>query len=221
MKGLRILDGPRRPAATAVWRSSRGPRELRILLVGGRPPDGVVEQAPPRTQLAPERADVGLDGAAPHVLEHPDGADRVEGAVVEVPVVLDPEVHEAAHPCRLRPGRCHGPLGLRQRDADHLAAVGARSVDGHRTPPAAHVEEAHALGELELAGDQVQLAQLGDLERLVGLREHGAGVDHRGSEDLGVEGVGHVVVVGHGLAVALGCAAPRGASPRWPAAGAA
>ena len=55
-------------------------------------------------------------------------------------------------------------LGLRQRDADHLAPVVPGGVDRHRPPPAPDVEEALARPEPELGGDQLVLLLLGELE---------------------------------------------------------
>ena len=59
-------------------------------------------------------------------------------------------------------------LGLRERDADAVHAVVLGGVDQQRAPAAADVEQALALGEPELAADQLELALLGGFERLVG-----------------------------------------------------
>ena len=72
----------------------------------------------------------------------------------------------------------------------------------HATPAAAHVEQAHAGLQSELAADQVELLLLCLLECRVSRGEDRAGVRHGRTEDPAVEAVGDVVVVVNGLGVA-------------------
>jgi len=102
------------------------------------------------------------------VLEHADRGDRVVRAVVDVPLVLEPDGDAIGHA-----GFGHTflrELGLprRERHAHHARAVVGGRVDGQRPPPAPHVQHPLAGLEPQLAADQLVLVRLGVLERRVG-----------------------------------------------------
>ncbi len=125
------------------------------------------------------------------------------GAVVDVAVVLQPDLHEVPES-----GLGHALLGqlrlpLRDRDADAPDPVVGGGVDQHRSPPAPDVEEPHARSEPELATDEVVLVRLGGREVLLGAAVHRARIGHRRSEDHPVELVRHVVVVRDRLGVTM------------------
>ena len=102
-----------------------------------------------------------------------------------------------------------GQLGLApgDRDADRLDPVVLGGVQHHAAPAAAHVEQAHARLQAQLAADQLVLVGLRLLQRVGRVVEHRARVGQAGPEHEPVEGVGDVVVVADrrrvaGLAVA-------------------
>ena len=161
-----------------------------------------LSRRPPVTQQVVEVAEVGLHALGADVLEHADAGDGVERAVVDLPVVLEADLDAVGQPVGLDAGP--GPLGLGGRDghAHHLHPVVSGGVAGHGTPPAAHVQQALAGTEAELAADQVVLGGLGLGQ--VGVRwvEQGARVGHGPAEHQLVEAVGDVVVVADRLGVA-------------------
>src|ERR671932_1564173 len=93
-------------------------------------------------------------------------------------------------------------LRLGERDADRADAVAGGGVEQQRAPAAADVEEALAGPQAQLAADELELALLGRLERLVRVGEVGARVDHARAEEQLVEAVRDVVVVTDRRAVA-------------------
>ena len=149
-----------------------------------------------------EREVAGQLGLA-DVLGQPDRADRVEAGLGHVPVVQVADLGQVA-----QAGLLDGPLGpggllLGQRHAEGLDAVLAGRVHDHAAPAAAHVQQAHARPQPELAGDQVELVPLGLLEGGVLARVARAGVGHGRAEHPLVERVGHVVVVRDRVGVPL------------------
>jgi hypothetical protein len=76
-------------------------------------------------------------------------------------------------------------------------------VQDQRAPAAADVEQPLALSEAELAADDVELALLSLIERVVRGDEVRARVDHASTEHEAVEAIRDVVVVADGGAVAL------------------
>jgi hypothetical protein len=146
-----------------------------------------------------------------------DRADRVEVGLRHVAVVEEAdfgEVFEAfsfdgfGGPLRLGGGQGH---------AQSLYAVLAGGVADHAAPAATHVQETLAGLQVELAGHQVVLLELGFFQRRSLGRENRARVRHRRPEDVLVERVRDVVVVvdrglvaGAGVAQALEGAAPLG-----------
>ena len=162
------------------------------------------------------------------MLGQADRADRVEVGLHHVAVVEVTHLGEVTEPLAvdrlLRPGR----LLPREGHAEGPDAVLPCGVADHPAPAAADVEQALPGLQVELAGDQVVLLELGLLERRLGLGVDGAGVGHRGPEHVLVELVGHVVVVGdhrgvaaHRVPQALHRAPPArqrlpGRGRRWP-----
>ncbi len=129
------------------------------------------------------------------MLEHPDRADRVERPVVDVAVVLQPDLDPVAEPRLGDPLRRQLGLALRHRHADRAHAVVLGRVHHHAAPAAPDVEQAHARLQVELPADQLVLRGLRGFEAGVRRVPHRARVGHRRSEHDPVEVVGHVVVV--------------------------
>jgi hypothetical protein len=70
--------------------------KLRLGEAGASPPrtaDAVVQQATARAEQREQPVDVHPELRQPDVLEHPDRGDRVERAVVDLPVVLESDRH--------------------------------------------------------------------------------------------------------------------------------
>ena len=86
-------------------------------------------------------------------------------------------------------------LAVRQRDADRADAVVLGRVQDQPAPAAADVEEAFAGAQTQLAADQVELGELRVLQRVAGVAEVGARVDHARVEPEPVEVVADVVVM--------------------------
>ena len=157
----------------------------------------MVEEAAGRRQQGAQGGEVlGGPGRA-HVFEHADRGDGVELLAVQVPVVLVPDLHPV-----LEAGLPHalvGPVHLlvAEGDADHPGVMVAGGVDGHRPPPAPHVEQPGpgAPVEPELAADQLVLGRLGLLEGGGRRDEPGARVGPARAQHQLVEVVAHVVVV--------------------------
>ncbi len=102
-----------------------------------------------------------------------------------------------------------GQVGLRaaQGHADDGGAVAGCGVQGQRTPPATHIEEAEpaAFVQAQLPADQVVLRLLSVFQPGGGPGEAGARIGHAGPEHQAVELVADVVVVTDHLSVpALG-----------------
>ena len=166
----------------------------------------MVEQATTRAEQVVQVREVLAELRQADVLEHADGADRVE-ATVDVAVVLDAEL-DTVDPGRGRRAARVRRLVLRQRDADRLDAVMPRRVHHHAAPPTPDVEESHARPQPELAADEVVLRGLGLFERGGLVWPHRARVGHRRSEDEPVEVVRDVVVVRDGGGVTRACVPP-------------
>ncbi len=136
------------------------------------------------------------------MLDHPDARDRVEALVAQLAVVGDQDLDAVSQP------RVAGVLArqlrlrLRERHAEHLGAVPARSVQGEAPPPAADVEHALALLQGELGADQLELGLLRLLERGRPTREVRAAIRHRHVQEQCEELVADVVVVAYGAPVA-------------------
>lgn len=120
--------------------------------------DRVIEEAATRSDQAVHACEVLAEAGGADVLEHPDRADRVEGAVVDVAVVLEPDldpVSEAGVGDTIA-----GQLGMASRHGDpHTSnAVMLGGVQEHGAPTAADIEETIAGRQVELAGNQPCLA---------------------------------------------------------------
>ena len=157
--------------------------------------DAVVEEQPAGTQQRVHGARIGVELLAADVLVHADAGDLVERAVGDLAVVADADLDAVGEAGGLDPLACELGLGLRERDADAVHAVVLGGVDQQRAPAAADVEQALALGQSELAADELELAFLGGFERLVEVVEVGARVDEARAEQHRVEAVGDVVVM--------------------------
>ena len=155
----------------------------------------MVEEEAAGSQQLRELLGVAAELVDADVLDHADAGDLVVRAVVDLAVVGDADLDPVAEP-----GVAHalaGDLGLRlgQRDADAAHAVVLGGVQEQRPPAAADVEQALARLEPQLAADDLELALLRGLERLVGRREVRARVDEARPEEAAVERVRDVVVV--------------------------
>ncbi len=144
-----------------------------------------------------QRGGVGRVVPVADVLPHLQRRDGVERRVGDVAVVLQPDLHavpEAALAHALQDERA---LLLGERHPCDVDAVVLGGVQRQRPPAAPDVEEPLALGETELAADQVELVALGVLHRVRGVVAGPvpAGVGHLRVEDQGVEVVRQVVVV--------------------------
>ena len=93
--------------------------------VGG-PADGVVEEAAAGRQQLEALLEVHGELRQADVLEHADRADRVVGPVVDVAVVLVPDLDLVGQPGLGDPLLGQLGLALRERDADRFAHRGAR-----------------------------------------------------------------------------------------------
>ena len=157
--------------------------------------DAVVEQAATVAQLrVQEREVVGVVLHA-DVLREADRADGVEARLGDVAVVAVADLDEALE-ARLTHGALT-PLGLllAQGDAYDVDAALASGVHRHAAPAAADVEQPLAGLQVELVGNEGELALLRFLEGVVRRVEHGARVGHRVTEHLLVERVRDVIVV--------------------------
>ena len=94
--------------------------------------------------------------------------DGVERTVVDVAVVLQPDVHLAGQPGLLDPLDAGLDLARRHGHPNDLDAVVLRGVQGHRPPAAADVQEPHARAEGQLLAHQLELGLLGRLSPTVG-----------------------------------------------------
>ena len=86
-------------------------------------------------------------------------------------------------------------LGVAQADAGCADAVPPRGVGNQRSPATAHVEKTLAGMQLQLAADELELRELGELQPVRARCPVGARVDHLLVEKEPVEVVAHVVVV--------------------------
>ena len=144
------------------------------------------------------------------MLEHPDRADRVEWAVGNVTIVLQPYLDRVLESRGGDGTTGVFVLGARDRDPHGANAVVLGRVDHHATPPTADIEQAHPWRQPQLAAHQFVLVLLCLLERVVVARERRAGVGHRWAEHQSVELVGHVVVVAYRCCVAALRVAAKG-----------
>ncbi len=129
------------------------------------------------------------------MLGHADAGDRVEGAVLDLPVVLEPDLHLVRQTGLGDPLPGQRDLLGRDGHPDRRDAVVPGRVQQQRTPTAAHVQQPHPGPQAQLAADQVELGRLGVLQALGARLPVRARVDHRGPEHQAVEVVAHVVVV--------------------------
>ena len=138
----------------------------------------MIEQPALRPQLAEQEGEVPGQLRLADVLGQPDGADRVEPGLGNVPVVQVPDLGQLGQPRFLdRPLR-PGCLLRGQRDAQRPDAVLPGGVHDHAAPAAAHVEQPHPGRQAQLAGYQVELVCLGFLKGGALGRVAGAGVGH-------------------------------------------
>ncbi|GAA3099356.1 hypothetical protein GCM10020254_51030 [Streptomyces goshikiensis] len=173
----------------------------------------MVQQPPAGAQQAVQGAGVLPVAGGADVFGHADGGNGVVRAVLDVPVVLDPDVDEVGQALFGDPLAGVDGLFAREGDAGDPDAVLAGGVQRHGAPAAADVQEPQAGFQGEFAADQVEFVVLGVLQGGVG-SPVGAGVHHGGAEHPLVELVAHVVVVTDRLPVAAlavaAAAAPRG-----------
>ena len=163
--------------------------------------DAVVEEQPAGLERVVRRPEVGRQVGPPDMLEHADRGDRVElPQAAQIAVVEDPCIDERADAGR--PGTGVGLVGLAlaQRDADGRRPVALGREAEERAPAAADVQQVRVRTQAQLAGDQVQLRFLRDVEeagrRQRGRtdREIGARVRQPGVEPERVERLADVVV---------------------------
>src|SRR5258708_22351043 len=133
------------------------PRESRPLAGRPGPGDAVVQHAAARAYQPAQRREVLVELRRAHVFEHSDRADRVEGSVAHVAVILHPDLDPI-----LQSGLSNcapGPLGLALREghADGAHAMVLRGVDDHAAPAATDIEQAHARLGAELAAHELVL----------------------------------------------------------------
>ncbi len=116
----------------------------------------MVEEPTARLQESPEPAQVLGELFDADVLEHPDARDGVVRPVVDVAVVLEPDLDPAVEPgvAHALPGEAGLLVG--DGDPDGLDTVVPGGVERHASPPAADVEEAHARLQRELAADRAR-----------------------------------------------------------------
>ncbi len=178
------------------------PAQARLAVEGVGAGDAVVHHPAIGLEQAADVAEVAHQVLQPHVLEHAHAGDAVKRRVLHVAVVLQADVDAV-----LQPGRAHAlarqvKLVLRQRHAHALRAKPLRRTQHQCAPATANVEQALARLQADLAQDVVDLFHLRFVQRLVAVFEIGARIHHALTEPLGVERVGHVVVVLDRLAVA-------------------
>ena len=161
------------------------------------------------------------------MLGHADARDGVERAVVDVPVVLHPDLDLVRPGPRPATSRCaRAGLLARERDAHRASRRTSRAAWMHeRAPAAADVEHPHARSQAELAGDEVELGPLRRPRACTCRRglllEVGAGVGHGRAQHQAVEVVADVVVVGDRRGVPRRGVPPAGAAGTPRAVGAA
>ncbi len=95
----------------------------------------------------------------------------------------------------LRPLGCERLLFLRQRHAEHFDIFERGQIERQIPPAGADVENLHAGFQAELGRKQPELVALRLLQRLLGMTEIGAGVEHVLVEKQAVEIVAEIVVV--------------------------
>ncbi len=163
--------------------------------------DLMVQQPPAGAQQGVQGAGVVPVAVRSDVFGHPDGGNGVIGAVLDVPVVLDPQLDEVGQALFRDPLAAVRGLLPGERDAGDLDAVLAGGVQRHGAPAAADVQQAVSGLQGEFAADQVELVALGLLQGGAGAPV-GAGVHHRRPQHVAVEVVADVVVVADCLSVA-------------------
>ena len=136
------------------------------------------------------------------MLDHADAGDGVERGVAQLAVVGHPDLHAVLEAALAHPLLGDRRLRLGERYAGHLDVVALGRVDREAAPAAAHVEQAVAGLQVELAADEVELLLLGLLERPGAAREERAAVGERLAEEEREELGRQVVVVAHGAGVA-------------------
>ena len=168
--------------------------------VPGRAADGVVDEPSSGRGQGVDLLEVLSEPGQPDVFEHPDRAHRVEGPVVDVAVVLHPDLDPVRQPVGLDPRLCPGGLLGGDGDPDRVDPVVPGGVSHEGPPAASDVEQAQTGSKGELLADQLHLGVLGRLQGpgaspLAVLVPQGTRVDHGRTEHELVEVVGHVVVV--------------------------
>eukprot|EP00123_Amoebidium_parasiticum_P022378 comp8624_c0_seq1/m.3914 comp8624_c0_seq1/g.3914 ORF comp8624_c0_seq1/g.3914 comp8624_c0_seq1/m.3914 type:complete len:454 (+) comp8624_c0_seq1:695-2056(+) len=171
-------------------------------------PDKVLE-APGGTQagnlqveeavvLEPVRAHVQevLEAKHTHVLGHLNTADDIPLLEGDIPVVHQLDRAQVLSSVLLNALVAPGNLLLADGHTKRLGTIVLAGVADQRAPAAANVEQSHAGLELQLLADGVHLALLCDLEGVILVCVHAAGVDHGGAQEPVVEVVAAVV---HGL----------------------
>ena len=98
----------------------------------------------------------------------PTDAMPSNGAVTQVPVVLQPDLDLLVQSGGGDPIAAPSGLGRAERDPDHPGAVVPGRMDGEAAPAATDIEDSlpGPVGQSELAADEVVLRFLGGLERL-------------------------------------------------------
>ncbi len=125
-------------------------------------------------QLA-HAVEVGLVVVDPHMLEHADRDDALEGAG-HVAVVLQLELDDLAETFALGALAGERELLVRQRDARHMHVGGLGEIEAHAAPARADVEHALAVLEGELGRKVPLLGELGGVEIVAAGLEIGAGI---------------------------------------------
>ena len=125
--------------------------------------DAVVEQETGRRQHAGQVTEVHPELGGTDVLEHADRRDRVETSV-HFPIVALKDRDTIVYASLLDQVVGKGGLFRTQGDANRCNAILLSGMRNERSPAGPDIEESLARAKLELATDQIELAQLGLLK---------------------------------------------------------
>src|SRR5215208_1747884 len=113
--------------------------------------DPVVEEPPAGVEHGGKLASVVVDLILSDVLDHADARDRVVALAGKLAVVGDADLDAVRDTGLRRALACELRLRLRQRETDDTRSVGAGSVDGEASPPAAHIQRPFPGTQVELS----------------------------------------------------------------------
>jgi len=129
---------------------------------------------------------------APHVLEHTDEDDFVEGPHGPgqiAAVIAEDDIYRQV---RTEPS-CEFVLRSRNRNPRHMTSIILSRMFGKRSPAATDVEDPITLFDAELSSDEIVFVVLGFIEA-IGISPIGARIRHCRTEHLLEELVAHVIV---------------------------